>query len=160
MPKAPVTPAVRFLRELGIAFRDHLYAYVEHGGTAASAQALGVDEHRIIKTLVLEDDATAALIVLMHGDREVALGVLARQLGRRRIAPCRPEVAERHTGYRVGGTSPFGLRHPLPIFAESSIRALDSIYINGGKRGYLVEMDAGDLWRALDPTPIEAAMPA
>lgn len=157
--KAPVTAAVRALRAAGVRFRDHLYAYEEHGGTAASARALGVEEHRVIKTLVMEDDTRAPLIVLMHGDREVSTKDLARQLGKRSVEPCRPEVAERHTGYLVGGTSPFGTRHKLPIAAEAGIRALGSIYINGGKRGYLVELTTADLWRLLEPVEVQVARP-
>ncbi|HEY7839762.1 MAG TPA: Cys-tRNA(Pro) deacylase [Terriglobales bacterium] len=152
--KAPVTAAVRLLRQQGVAFQDRLYAYQEHGGTAVSARELGVDEHAVIKTLVMEDETQAPLIILMHGDREVSVRELARQAGRRHVAPCRPEVAERHTGYQVGGTSPFGTRHHLPIYAEASIRELARVYINGGKRGYLVELDPADLWRVLSPVPV------
>ncbi len=157
-PAAPVTPAVRLLRQRGVAFRDHLYAYQERGGTAVSARELGVDEHAVIKTLVLEDDQRAPLLMLMHGDREVSLKQLARDLGRRAILPCRPEVAQRHTGYLVGGTSPFATRHPLPVYAEATIRALPRIYINGGKRGYLVELDPAELWRVLSPAPVRVAV--
>ncbi|HUX68191.1 MAG TPA: YbaK/EbsC family protein [Terriglobales bacterium] len=156
--KFPVTPAVRWLRQRAAAFADHLYPYQERGGTAASARALQVDEHLVAKTLVMEDDTRAPLLVLMHGDREVSTRQLARQLGRRHIAPCRPEVAERYTGYQVGGTSPFGTRHPLPVFAEASLRALPRLYINGGKRGYLVSMTGAELWRLLQPSPVEVAM--
>jgi len=157
--RAPVTAAVRALREAKVEFNDHLYPYEEHGGTAASARALGVDEHRVIKTLVMEDDARAPWIVLMHGDREVSTKDLARQLGKRSVEPCRPDVAERHTGYRVGGTSPFGTRHKIPVAAESSIRGLERIYINGGKRGYLVELATTDAWRLLEPIEVQVARP-
>ena len=156
--KTPVTAAVRFLRVRKATFTDHLYAYQEKGGTAASARELGVDEHAVIKTLVLETDSGAPLIVLMHGDREVSLQRLARQLGERAIAVCRPEVATRHTGYLVGGTSPFGTRHPLPIYAEASIARLPVAYINGGKRGYLVSMAGAEIFRLLSPTAVEAAV--
>jgi len=156
--KPPVTPAVRFLRERGAAFESHLYSYVEHGGTAASSLALGADEHAVIKTLVMEDEEKRPLIVLMHGDREVALGKLARQLERRAIAPCRAETAERHSGYRVGGTSPFGTRHAMPVYAEGSIRELPRLYINGGKRGFLVSMSGAELWRLLEPKAVQAAV--
>lgn len=153
-----MTPAVRWLRAQGVEFPGHLYAYQERGGTAVSAAALGVDEHIVIKTLVMQDDTGAGLIVLMHGDREVGVRQLARQLQRRAIEPCRPGPAERLTGYQVGGTSPFGPRTPLPVFAEASIEALPRLFINGGKRGYLLEMRGADLWRLLRPTPVAAAV--
>jgi Cys-tRNA(Pro) deacylase len=156
--KTPVTAAVRFLRARNATFTDHLYAYEEKGGTAASARELGVGEHAVIKTLVLETDSQAPLIVLMHGDREISLQRLARQLGERAITVCRPEVATRHTGYLVGGTSPFGIRHPLPIYAEASIAGLPVAYINGGKRGYLVSMAGAELWRLLSPVAVEVAV--
>lgn len=158
MDKYPVTAAVRWLRAHGAQFDGHLYAYQEHGGTAVSARELGVDEHCVVKTLVMEDDLRQALIVLMHGDREVSTRQLARQLQRRHIEPCRPEVAARHTGYLVGGTSPFGTRQPLPVFAEAGIRALPQLFINGGKRGFLVSLSGEELWRLLAPTPVEAAV--
>ncbi|MGH9481749.1 MAG: YbaK/EbsC family protein, partial [Terriglobales bacterium] len=128
------------------------------GGTAAAARTLGLDQHAIIKTLVMEDDTAAPWIVLMYGDREVSTRELARQLGQRHLQPCRPEVAERHTGYRVGGTSPFGLRRTLPICAEAGIRHLERIYINGGKRGYLVSLGARDLWALLEPAEVHVAL--
>lgn len=156
--KLPVTPAVRFLRERGIEFQGHLYPWHEHGGTAASAQALDVDEHQVAKTLIMEDDRRAPLVVLMHGDREVSTQKLARQLRRRGIAPCAPAVAQKHSGYLVGGTSPFGLAHALPIYAEASLRALPRVFINGGKRGFLMELDPEALWRVLTPTPVEVAV--
>lgn len=155
--KIPVTAAIRVLRAQGAAFEPHRYAYIEHGGTSASARALGIDEHAVVKTLVMEDDERRPLIVLMHGDREVSTRELARQLGRRTIVPCRPEVAERHSGYRVGGTSPFGLRHPMPVYAEAGIRDLPQIYVNGGQRGFLVSMSGAELWRLLDPVAVEAS---
>lgn len=139
--KFPVTPAIRFLRERKVAFTEHLYAYEERGGTAVSARELGVDEHCVVKTLVMEDDAGRPLLVLMHGDREVSTRELARALGVRGIRPCAPDAANRHTGYLVGGTSPFGTRKPLPVCMEKSILELGRIYVNGGKRGFLVGID-------------------
>lgn len=139
--KFPVTPAVRFLRDRKIPFTEHLYAYEERGGTAVSARELGVDEHAVIKTLAMEDDTGRPLLVLMHGDREVSTRELARVLGVRSIRPCTPDTANKHTGYLVGGTSPFGTRKPLPVCMERSILELDKIYINGGKRGFLVGLD-------------------
>lgn len=156
--KTPVTPAIRFLREHGATFSEHLYKYEEHGGTRTSARELGVDEHIVIKTLVMEDEAKKPLIVLMHGDREVSTKNLARQLGRRAIEPCRPEVVTRHTGYQVGGTSPFGTRARLPVYAESSILELPLLYINGGKRGFLVSMSATELARLLSPVAVQVAI--
>ncbi len=158
MSKAPSTPATRLLRAQGVSFGEHLYRYEEHGGTAASARALGVDEHAVIKTLVMQDEEARPLIVLMHGDRQVSTRELARQAGRRTVAPCAPEVAERHTGYRVGGTSPFGTRKPLPVYVERSVLDLPRILINGGSRGFLVEIGPQDLVRLLAPTPVDVAL--
>jgi len=155
--KFPVTAGVRWLRAQRAGFGGHLYPYQEHGGTAVSAAELGVDEHIVIKTLVMEDDQSRPLIILMHGDREVSTRELARQAGRRSVAPCRPEVAERHSGYQVGGTSPFGTRKPLPVFAEAGIEALPLLYINGGKRGFLVSLSGADLWRLLRPQAVNVA---
>ncbi|MEO8938213.1 MAG: Cys-tRNA(Pro) deacylase [Burkholderiaceae bacterium] len=132
------TPATRWLREHDIVFDEHPYPYEEHGGTAVSARELGVDEHAVVKTLVMEDDAAKPLIVLMHGDRRVSTKLLAREIGVKRIAPCKPDVAQRHSGYQIGGTSPFGVRKAMPTYVEESILALPVIYINGGRRGYLV----------------------
>jgi len=132
------TPATHWLRAHAVAFTEHPYEYVERGGTAESARALGVDEHAVVKTLVMEDEARHPLIVLMHGDRQVSTKNLARQIGRKRVAPCEPEVAQRHSGYQVGGTSPFGLRKPMPVYLQGSVLGLPRIYINGGRRGYLV----------------------
>jgi Cys-tRNA(Pro) deacylase len=137
----PVTPAVRVLREKSIAFEPHLYAYEERGGTRHSAESLGVDEHAVVKTLVMETDARKPLIVLMHGDREVSTKQLARTVGAKVVQPCKPDVAQKHTGYLVGGTSPFGTRATLPVYAERTIFELPRIYINGGKRGFLVSLD-------------------
>jgi Cys-tRNA(Pro) deacylase len=150
MSKYPITPAVRALRAAGVAFTPHLYEYVEHGGPRASARALGVDRHAVIKTLVMEDDQRVPLLVLMHGDREVATGVLARALGVKSVAPCNPAMAQKHTGYLVGGTSPFGTRTPdLPVYAERTILALSTLYLNGGKRGFLVSLTPDALRQAL-----------
>lgn len=153
----PITQAVRTLRSAKVGFTPHLYDYVEHGGTAHSAACLGVDEHTVIKTIVLEDERKQPLICLQHGDREVSTKNLARAMGCKTITPCTPEVASRHTGYLVGGTSPFGTRKPIPIYLQESISALPRIYINGGKRGFLVGIAAADLVRVLKPTLVDAA---
>jgi Cys-tRNA(Pro) deacylase len=153
-----MTPATAFLEAQGIAFSQHPYEYVEHGGTEVPAQSLGVPENHIVKTLVMQDEARRPLIVLMHGDRKVSTKNLARQAGRKRIEPCTPEAAQRHTGYHVGGTSPFATRKNLPVFAERSIFGLAEIYINGGQRGLLVKMRSADLARALAPTLVDAAL--
>lgn len=154
----PITPAVRFLREKKIDFTPHLYDYVEKGGTRESAKQLGVDEHAIIKTLVFETNEKKPLIVLMHGDREVSTKTLARLLGVKSVEPATPEKASKLTGYLVGGTSPFGTRTAMPVYAEKSILALEKIYINGGKRGFLVEIDPGVLEQALNIAEVEAAV--
>jgi Cys-tRNA(Pro) deacylase len=153
-----MTPATAFLREMGVSFSEHTYQYVDHGGTEVPALALNVPEHQIVKTLVMEDEAKKPLIVLMHGDRKVSTKNLARQAGRKSVAPCAPEVAQRHTGYQVGGTAPFGMRKPLPVFVERSILALPEIYINGGRRGLLVRMQSGELSRVLGVTPVDVAL--
>ena len=150
------TPTTQFLARLGVRYTVHEYDYVEHGGTAVSSESLGVPEHEVVKTLVMEDEERKPLIVLMHGDRQVSTKELARQTGRKRVEPCKPEAAQRHTGYQVGGTSPFGLRKPLPIFVERSILELPAIYINGGRRGLLVRISPADL-RLLSPTPVDVA---
>jgi Cys-tRNA(Pro) deacylase len=137
----PITPAVRVLRERKVDFEPHLYDYEERGGTRHSAESLGVPEHAVVKTLVMETDARKPLIVLMHGDREVSTKQLARALGAKAVQPCRPEAAQKHTGYLVGGTSPLGTRTRLPVYAERTIFELPRIYINGGKRGFLVSLD-------------------
>jgi Cys-tRNA(Pro) deacylase len=152
------TPATTFLEANAVRYTEHRYDYVEHGGTAVSSSSLGVPENAVVKTLVMEDEAGEPLIVLMHGDRKVSTKALARQAGRKRIAPCRPEVAQRHTGYQVGGTSPFGLRKPLPVFVERSILELPSIYINGGGRGFLVRIASSELVRVLRPTAVDVAL--
>ena len=157
--KTPMTPAVRVLRQAGVEFTGHPYTYVEHGGTSTFAEESGVDEHTVIKTLIMEDDARKPLVVLMHGDRDVSTKELARVLGVKTVRPCMPETAERHSGYMVGGTSPFGLRKPMPIYVEESILALPRIYINGGKRGFLVDLDPKELARVLKPVPVRVAIP-
>jgi Cys-tRNA(Pro) deacylase len=153
----PVTAAVRVLREHGIAFTHHPYEYVERGGTEVSARELGVPEHAVIKTLVMEDDRGRPLVVLMHGDREVSTKSLARFLGVKSVAPCAPAVADRHSGYQVGGTSPFGTRRAMPVYMERSIGTLPYVYVNGGRRGYLVGMAPADLMRALKPIVVDIA---
>jgi Cys-tRNA(Pro) deacylase len=157
-PKFPVTPAVRYLRDHRAVFTEHLYAYEERGGTRVSARELGVDEHSVVKTLVMEDDAGRPLLVLMHGDRDVSTRELARTLGVRGIRPCTPEAANRHTGYLVGGTSPFATRKLLPVCMERSILDLERIYVNGGKRGFLVGIDPRDVVQLLQPTLVEVAI--
>src|SRR5688572_3929977 len=147
-----------FLKAHKVAYTEHEYEYVEHGGTEVSASALGVPEHHVVKTLVMQDEDGRPLIVLMHGDRKVSTKNLARQADRKRIEPCKPEVAQRHTGYQVGGTSPFGTRKPLPVFAERSIMELEFIYINGGRRGLLVKMRSADLSRALELKLVDVAL--
>lgn len=149
--KSPVTPAVRALRAAGAAFTDHLYTYEEKGGTAVSARELGVDEHCVVKTLIMEDDRKNPLIVLMHGDRQVSTRELARVIGARTLTPCTPEIAQKHSGYLVGGTSPFGTRKEMPVYLEETILGLPKIYINGGKRGYLVGLDPQEVVRILRP---------
>jgi len=151
------TPATQFLDGLGVAYTEHHYEYVEHGGTAVSSDSLGVPEHEVVKTLVMEDEAKKPLIVLMHGDRKVSTKELARQAERKRIEPCTPEVAQRHTGYQVGGTSPFGLRKPLPVYVERSVLEMPFLYINGGRRGFLLRIRSEDLRRAVNPIPVDAA---
>jgi len=153
-----MTPATAFLKSRQISFTEHAYEYVEHGGTAVSAEALGVPEHEVVKTLVMQDEQAKPLIVLMHGDRKVSTKNLARQAGRKSIEPCRPEVAQRHTGYQVGGTSPFGTRKALPVYMEKSIAALAFIYINGGRRGLLVRIRSDALVKALQPKLVEVAL--
>jgi len=146
-----------FLKANKIAYTEHEYEYVEHGGTEVSASALGVPEHHVVKTLVMQDEDAKPLIVLMHGDKKVSTKNLARQAGRKRIEPCKPEVAQRHSGYQVCGTSPFGTKKKVPIFLERSILDLPKIYINGGRRGFLVCIDPKDLNR-LSPLLVDAAL--
>ncbi|AVY94081.1 MULTISPECIES: Cys-tRNA(Pro) deacylase [Microvirgula] len=155
--KFPVTQAIRALRAAGVEWTDHLYDYEEHGGSAVAAASLGVDEHCVIKTLIMQDENRKPLIVLMHGDREVSTRSLARQAGVKHIEPCTPETANKHSGYLVGGTSPFGTRHPMPVYMEASIAGLPKIFINGGKRGYQVCLAPADVIRLLKPTLVDAA---
>src|SRR4051812_36119553 len=152
------TPATQFLRKHAIAFSEHPYAYEEHGGTAVSARELGVDEHHVVKTLVMQDEAAKPLIVLMHGDRKVSTKNLARQIGCKSVEPCKPEVANRHSGFLVGGTSPFGTRKAMPVYVEESILVLDKIYINGGRRGYLIGIDPKVITDVLSATPVHCAL--
>ena len=156
--KTPVTPAIRLLRHNRVEFTPHLYAYAERGGTEVSARELGVDEHRMIKTLIMEDNAGGPLIVLMHGDRQVSTKELARILGVKSVAPCAPAVADRHSGYQVGGTSPFATRRQMPVYMEKSIGQLPRIFVNGGKRGFLVEIAPADLIRILQPSFVNVAI--
>ncbi len=151
------TPAIHFLRQHGIAFTEHEYRYEERGGTAVSSRELGVDEHCVIKTLVMEDERKQPLIVLMHGDREVSTKNLARQIDRKTVSPCTPDVAQKHTGYMVGGTSPFGTRKAIPVFLERTVADLDRIYINGGRRGFLIELAPAELIRGLSPTLVDVS---
>lgn len=152
-----MTPATAFLKARAIAFSEHEYEYVEHGGTEVPARALGIAEHHIVKTLVMEDEARKPLIVLMHGDRQVSTKNLARQAARKSIEPCKPDAAQRHTGYQVGGTSPFATRKEMPVFAERSILQLPEIYINGGRKGLLVKLRSTDLASALEITLVDVA---
>lgn len=152
--KTPVTAAVRLLRTEKVAFSDHLYDYEEKGGTAASSRELGIDEHAVIKTLIMEDEHRTPLVVLMHGDLQVSTRELARVMGVKQVSPCTAETAQKQSGYLVGGTSPFGTRHPMPVYMEESIAGLPKIYINGGKRGYLVGMAPSELVRVLKPHPV------
>jgi Cys-tRNA(Pro) deacylase len=152
------TRATAFLKKSAVAYTEHPYDYQDKGGTRVSAASLGVDEHAVIKTLVMEDEDGRPLVVLMHGDREVSTKSLARQIERKRVDPCKPEVAERHSGYQVGGTSPFGLRKPMPVFVEASVLSLARIYINGGRRGFLVALSPSELARVLAPVKVEVAL--
>jgi Cys-tRNA(Pro) deacylase len=156
--KYPVTPAIHLLRKENVTYVPHVYKYEEKGGTAGSSKALGVPEEIVIKTLVMEDEKKNPLIVLMQGHKQVSLKELARQIGAKTISPCRPEVADRHSGYQVGGTSPFGTRKKMPIYAEKAISSLDRIFINGGGKGFLIEISPRDLERVLAPTWVEVAI--
>jgi Cys-tRNA(Pro) deacylase len=152
------TPATQMLRAAGVAFTEHPYEYVEHGGTAESARQLGVDEHAVIKTLVMQDERAEPLLVLMHGDKQVSLKNLARAIGAKSVEPCKPEVANRHSGYLVGGTSPFGFKRPgVPVYVQQSILALPRICINGGRRGYLVGLAPEVLVSLLGATAVDCA---
>ena len=156
--KPPITPAVRSLRAAGVIFTDHLYDYEEKGGTAVSARELGVGEHSVVKTLVMESEDKQPMVVLMHGDKQVSTKELARVIGVKSIQPCNPETANRHTGYMVGGTSPFGTRKQMPVYMEKTILDLPRIYINGGKRGYLVGVAPADVTMILAPKLVSIAI--
>ncbi len=157
-PHVSETPATQFLRQRGVPFELHVYDYVEHGGTAESARQLGVDEHSVVKTLVMQDESARPLVVLMHGDRSVSTKNLARQTARKAIEPCRPEVAQRQTGYQVGGTSPFGVRKAMPVYVEASVLELPRIYINAGRRGCLMSIEPRVLLECLAAQPVNCAL--
>ena len=152
------TPATQFLKGRGVVYSAHHYEYIDGGGTAESARQLGVDEHHVVKTLIMEDDAQQPWVVLMHGDCQVSTKNLARQLGLKKIHNCAPEVAQRHSGYLVGGTSPFGTRKRMPVCVESTILQLPLIYINGGQRGYLLGLDPKALVTLLGARAVECAL--
>ena len=156
--KHSATPATTFLDQHRVEYTEHAFEYEEHGGTGHSSRMLGVPEHEVIKTLVMENERAEPLVVLMHGDRKVSTKELARQAGVKRIAPCKPEVAQRHSGYLVGGTSPFGTRKRMPIYLERSVLELPRIYINGGRRGFLLRMDPAELVRVLAPVLVDVAL--
>lgn len=152
------TPATAWLKAHGVAYTEHPYDYVEHGGTAESARQLGVDEHAVIKTLVMQDERAEPLVVLMHGDRQVSSKNLARAIGAKSVEPCKPEVAQRHSGYLIGGTSPFGTRKAMPVCVEESVLALPRICINGGRRGFLVGLEPRVLVDVLGARPVQCAL--
>jgi Cys-tRNA(Pro) deacylase len=158
MSKVPSTNATRLLKQHGVPFEEHLYRYEEKGGTAVSARELGVPEHAVIKTLVFEDDRRQPFLILMHGDREVSTKELARQIGARSVQPCAPAVADKHSGYQVGGTSPFGTRKAMPVYAEATIFELERIWINGGSKGFLVSLAPVVLKEVLKATPVQVAL--
>ena len=153
------TPATAWLKARGVAYTEHPYDYVEHGGTAESARQLGVPEHQVVKTLVMQDERGEPLVVLMHGDCQVSLKNLAREIGAKAVEPCRPEVAQRHSGYLVGGTSPFGTKKALRVFVEAGVLALPRLYINGGRRGYLVGLEPAVLAGPLGAVAVHCALP-
>ena len=157
-PKYPATPAIHMLREHKVEFEPHLFSYEERGGTSVSSRELGVSENIVIKTLIMQTDAKEPLVVLMHGDKQVSTKELARTLGVKAISPCKPEDANRHSGYQVGGTSPFGTRKKMPIYIQKTILDLKEIYINGGGKGFLVSLDPLELVRVLNPTPVDVAI--
>ena len=157
-PSRTETPATQFLRTNGVAYTEHFYAYVEHGGTEVSSASLGVDEHRVVKTLVMQDDTGAPLIVLMHGDRKVSTKNLARQIGVKRVEPCTPQAAQRHSGYLIGGTSPFGAKRRMKVCMERSVLELERIWINGGRRGFLVCIAPQEIVRTLAPALVAVAL--
>ena len=159
-PHVSETPATQALRRAGVAFSEHVYEYFERGGTAESARQLGIDEHAVVKTLVMQDEKADPLIVLMHGDRQVSTKNLARAIGTKSVAPCTPEAAERASGYQVGGTSPFATRKSMPVYLEATVLALDRIFINGGRRGYLVGIAPRVLTELLRAVPVACALEA
>lgn len=152
------TPATQFLRRAGIEFSEHVYDYVDHGGTAESSRQLGVAEHEVVKTLVMQDERAQPLVVLMHGDRQVSTKQLAREIGAKAVEPCKPEVAQRHSGYLVGGTSPFGFRKAVPVYVEATVLALPTLYINGGRRGFLVAIEPQVLVSLLAAKAVHCAL--
>lgn len=154
-----LTPATQWLRAQGVDYSEHVYDYVDHGGAAWGAQALGLPPHAVIKTLVMQDESARPLVVLMHGDCEVSTRQLARDIGARHVEPCKPEVAQRHSGYQVGGTSPFGLRKAMPVYVQRSVLELDRIYVNGGRRGYLVGLVPAVLDGVLGARAVDCALP-
>ena len=156
--KSAGTPATILLAEKGVEYTEHFYEYVEHGGTAVSSGALAVPEHHVVKTLVMETDKGDPLVILMHGDRKVSTKELARAAGVKRIFPCRPEVAQRHSGYLIGGTTPFGTRKTMPVYLERSVLDLERVYINGGRRGYLLGMRPAEIVRVLSPILVDVAL--
>ncbi len=153
------TPATQMLKRAAIAYSEHPYDYVDHGGTAESARQIGVPEHEVVKTLVMQDDKAQPLIVLMHGDCQVSTKNLARAIGAKSVEPCKPEVAQRHSGYLVGGTSPFGMKKAMPVYVEATVLELPRILINGGRRGYLVGIAPGVLTQLLGARPVNCALP-
>jgi Cys-tRNA(Pro) deacylase len=162
MAKKPVhvseTPATQWLRGAGVVFSEHVYDYVDHGGTAESSRQLGVPEHEVVKTLVMQDERAQPLVVLMHGDRQVSTKNLAREIGAKSVEPCKPEVAQRHSGYLVGGTSPFGTRKAMPVYVEAGVLELPRILINGGRRGFLVGIEPRVLTETLGAKPVRCAL--
>jgi Cys-tRNA(Pro) deacylase len=158
MSKHSETPATVMLKAHGVSYTEHIYEYIEHGGTSVSSSSLGVNEHHVVKTLIFEDDKRAPLCVLMHGDCKVSTKELARQIGAKRVAPCKPEDAFRHSGYMVGGCSPFGLRKPMPIYLQKTVLDIDQIYINGGKRGFLVSMPPQEIVRVVGAFLVDVSL--
>jgi Cys-tRNA(Pro) deacylase len=158
MTKHSETPATAMLKAHGVAYTEHIYEYIEHGGTSVSSTSLGVIEHHVVKTLIFEDDKRAPLCILMHGDCKVSTKELARQIGAKRVAPCKPEDAFRHSGYMVGGCSPFGLRKPMPIYLQKTVLDIDKIYINGGKRGFLVAMPPAEIVRVVRAVLVDVSL--
>ena len=151
------TPATQFLRRQGVAYSEHPYDYVDHGGAQEAARQLGLDPHAVVKTLIMEDESGNPMVVLMHGDREVSTKSLARQAGLKRVQPCQPEAAQRHSGYLVGGTSPFATRKRMPVWVQASVLDLERIYVNGGRRGFLVGIAPGELLRLLGARAVDVA---